>query len=387
MPKESTEIEKKRREQNNKKNSENKKQFSTKAEPIAESIIHNNSESSTFCFIMPKSGEATKFEGKSPSDFLQHIKDVDFAWINFRVSDLEKDGPKVASEFGFTPNIVSNLVGKKFSDHDDIETELGLFVPAINIKDYNVQINKLIIIIKGNLILTLHDEYVTRLVKFSRYAGKFFKKIPKSIKVVDKISYVLIRILEENNSRNFDGIRQIQEQGEVVSKHLIEPTMQKKGLGTSIYQMKRSLLTYLEALWATLDVIQYLRYGDPEQLTDDSKILQKIGLIGSDLTMQISISEQMSTVLASGLEVLQSIYNNQLQILNNRMSYVVAWLTILGTAVLVPNTLGTIFGIGPISELLATKTMINILIASTIISVIGAYWFVKTKKILPGKIE
>jgi magnesium transporter len=54
----------------------------------------------------------------------------------------------------------------------------------------------------------------------------------------------------------------------------------------------------------------------------------------------------MSNVLSSGLEVMQSIYNNQLQNLNNRFALVTAYLTVLGTAFLVPNTIATIAGSG-----------------------------------------
>ena len=50
----------------------------------------------------------------------------------------------------------------------------------------------------------------------------------------------------------------------------------------------------------------------------------------------------MSNVLALGLEVMQSIYNNQLQNLNNRFALVIAYLTVPGTAFLVPNTIATI---------------------------------------------
>ncbi|HZV47715.1 MAG TPA: hypothetical protein VFG06_10280, partial [Thermodesulfovibrionales bacterium] len=60
----------------------------------------------------------------------------------------------------------------------------------------------------------------------------------------------------------------------------------------------------------------------------------------------IELSEQMSNVLSSGLEVMQSIYNNQLQNLNNRFALVTAYLTVLGTAFLVPNTIATIAGSG-----------------------------------------
>lgn len=38
---------------------------------------------------------------------------------------------------------------------------------------------------------------------------------------------------------------------------------------------------------------------------------------------------------------MQSIYNNQLQSLNNRFALVTAYLTVLGTAFLVPNTIAT----------------------------------------------
>ena len=230
---------------------------------------------------------------------------------------------------------------------------------------------------KSNIIVTIHGENVTRLVKFARYAVTFFKKVPKNLDDVDKITLVLIRILDENNERNFDGIRSIQEQGEEISKYLIQPSAPRQELGTDIYKMKHALISYLEALWATLDVVHYLRYGDAELITDDSVILQKIGMLSTDLTRQISISEQMSTVLASGLEVLQSIYNNQLQMLNNRLALVVVWLTVLGTVVLVPNTLATIFAIGTFAEKIGEINIVLLIILSTIVSGILAYWYGK----------
>ncbi|MBI2658803.1 magnesium transporter CorA, partial [Candidatus Woesearchaeota archaeon] len=144
--------------------------------------------------------------------------------------------------------------------------------------------------------------------------------------------------------------------------------------------------SYLEALWASLDVVHYLRYGDAELITDDPIILQKVGMLSTDLTRQISISEQMSTVLASGLEVLQSIYNNQLQMLNNRLALIVVWLTVLGTVVLVPNTIATILSIGHISDKITINTVIVVLVISTLVSAIVAYLYGK-KLLLPPKLS
>ncbi len=341
-----------------------------------------NNLSPTFCVAMLKNGNTVKIEGKV-EEFLQTIREADFSWINVQVNDLHEDGGNAASLLGFTPLVVHELVKQRFSGYEDHTTELGLLLPAVRVRALEVEINKLVVLIKSNIIVTIHGEHITRLVKFARYAVTSFKKVPKNLDDIDKISLVLIRILDENNERNFDGIRSIQEQGEEISKYLIEPTFPKKELGADIYRMKHALISYLEALWATLDVIHYLRYGDAELITDDAAILHKIGMLSSDLTRQISISEQMSTVLASGLEVLQSIYNNQLQILNNRLALIVVWLTVVGTVVLVPNTLATIFGIGAIAENMSGSTVIWLIVVSTIVSGVMAYWYGKRLLITP----
>lgn len=341
----------------------------------------NNNLSPTFCVAMLKNGGTVKIEGKV-EDFLQTIKEADFAWINVQVDDLKENGSRVASALGLDTSIVHELVSQRFSGYDDHTTELGLLLPAVRVRQLEVEINPLMILMKSNLIVTLHGEHVTRLVKFARYAVTFFKKVPKNLDDIDKISLVLIRILDENNERNFDGIRSIQEQGEEISKYLIEPTSARDELGSDIYKMKHALISYLEALWATLDVIHYLRYGDAELITDDPIILQKIGMLSTDLTRQISISEQMSTVLASGLEVLQSIYNNQLTRLNNRISLLALWLAVLGTSFIVPNTIATIFST-PIGEHIEWPAQLAILTVSTLVSAILAYLILKKKLLFP----
>ena len=352
---------------------------------IQQEIQKNNANGSvilspTFCVAMMKNGTTSKIEG-SVDQFVQMIKDADFTWVNVQVSDLESEAVHVASTLGFTPSILTELLGQRFSGYEDLNTELALMLPAVRVRQLDVEVNKLIILMKGNTIVTIHDKHVTRLIKFARYAVTFFKKVSKNLDEIDKISLVLIRILDENNERNFDGIRSIQEQGEVISKYLIDTKLRRE-LGTDIYKMKHALISYLEALWASLDVIHYLRYGDAELITDDQITLQKIGILSADLTRQISISEQMSSVLASGLEVLQSIYNNQLTVLNNRISMLALWLAVMGTAFIVPNTIATILGT-QIGELLSWKTELTIIIVSTLVSVMLAYILIKKKSLFP----
>jgi hypothetical protein len=95
--------------------------------------------------------------------------------------------------------------------------------------------------------------------------------------------------------------------------------------------MKHTLIDYLNVLWATKDVAESLRNGDANLVTNDERILSRIGLLSDNIDQHIGLTEQMSNVLASGLGVMQSIYNNQLQSLNNRFALVTAYHTVLGT--------------------------------------------------------
>ncbi|HLG25155.1 MAG TPA: CorA family divalent cation transporter [Candidatus Nanoarchaeia archaeon] len=354
-------------------------------DPAVKEPSKQTNSTHNFCVAMMKNGTASKMEG-NPESFLETIKESDFAWVNIQVKDINEESAKIAAMFGFSPSLLSEILNQRFSGYEDFTTELALLLPSVHVSDLEVQVNKLIVLMKGNIIITIHDANVTRFFKFARYAVTFFKKVPKNLDDIDKISLVLIRILDENNERNFDGIRSIEEQGELISKYLVEKTFPRDQLGADIYKMKHALITYLETLWATLDVIHYLRYGDAEMITDDTAILQKVGILSTDLTGQISISEQMSSVLASGLEVLQSIYNNELTILNNRLSLLAVWMAILGTAFIVPNTIATVFGTA-IGDHLEWHTMLIILIISTIVSMFFVYWFVKKRNILPPKVE
>ncbi|OGS52418.1 MAG: hypothetical protein A3K75_05570 [Euryarchaeota archaeon RBG_13_61_15] len=84
------------------------------------------------------------------------------------------------------------------------------------------------------------------------------------------------------------------------------------------------------------------------------------------------------------MEVLQALYNNQLQVLNNRMALTITWLTVLGTAVLVPNTLATVFGSMAGLETNWLIWYTAILFLSTANATVLAYWWVKRKVQLPG---
>ncbi len=348
-----------------------------------------SSSQRAFCVALPVSGgKPLKLTGDNPHEFIQVLKESSIAWLNFPVTDIKKDAEIIAMSLGFSSSLVPTLLSNYLSAYEDRDTEMGLMLPAVSVKKFEVLVSPILILIRKDLILTIHDEKVNRLVRFSRYADAFMRKIKPNLLEQDKLTIILTRIIDENNNKNFDHLREIEAQGDELSKILMDPTTPRGIIAPEIYNMKHALVNYLDTMWAALDVINSLRHGDAELITDSPKLLSRLGILSDDVNRHIALSEHMSEVLASGLEVLQSIYNNQLQVLNNRLALVVGWLTLLGTAVLVPNTLATIFSNAAFEMGPEDKWWFSILlILSTVISTLMAYWWVKKKGLLPFKVD
>ncbi len=341
-----------------------------------------------FCVALAASGECKRMPCDSPSDVNAVVEKSRVAWVNHSVDDLRVRGEEIATSMGFSAGLVSKLLESHFSDYEDRDSELGLMVPAVTVKSLEVTVNPLLILMRKGIILTITSGEVFRLVRFSRYADAFFRKIPKNVSWQDVLTLTLVRIIDENNDRNFDHLREIESQADELNKDLMDSKTSRHKLGPAIYNMKHALITYMNVLWATLDVINNLRYGDAEVITDNRKILERITVLATDVTTHLELSEHMSEVLASGLEVLQSIYNNQLQILNNRLALLVAYLTIIGTAILVPNTIATVAGNGMFEF---TKADIDwylaLIVGSTLAATALSWWVVKTMGLLPKSPE
>jgi magnesium transporter len=329
------------------------------------------------CVSLPHVGKPVRVVGNSPTEFISTLQDSTLAWINFSADDVQKDGSDIAVKLGFSASLIPMVVKGYYAAFEDRDTEMAIMIPAVRISGLDLTTYPLIVLVRKDLIVTIHSCEVERLILFSRYADSFLRKLPHDMPQQDKLTLMLVRILDENNSYNFEHLREIEEQSDEMSEMLLDPNAPRVEIGKNIYKMKHTLIAYLNTLWRTLDVLHSLRYGDAELVSDNPKTLAQIGLLVEDVNRQISLSEHMSEVLASGLEVMQALYNNQLQILNNRMALTMTWLTILGTAVLVPNTLATIFGfvfnLGQ-EELLWS---LSVMIIATVGSTYLAYWWVK----------
>jgi magnesium transporter len=277
--------------------------------------------------------------------------------VDFITDDPIRDLPVVAAQMGFSEAFIANLSSCDQLNYQDFDTEMWLTFPTIQIRGNDVKPHQMVVLIRSNFIFTFHVRTVDkRFLRLRRYSETIMRKIPTEIATEDRLTILLSRILEANNDSNFRHLRMIEEYGDELNKDLMDRDVDKSTLGPKIYEMKHALIIYMNALWESVDVLQGIRYGDAELLTDDPKLVNMFTGMVEQVKSQIALSEHMSEVLASGIEATQSIYNNQLTIannqltvsnnkltlLNNRLSKIIAYLTIIGTAILIPNTIATI---------------------------------------------
>ena len=217
-------------------------------------------DESSFCVTLKEGGKTGRTTDSSPEEYLAAIQDSTVAWADFAVKDLEQELEGIGISMGFQRIPYQKLLSGFYSSYEDYDTELGIMLPAVSMTENDMAVHPIVILIRGNFIVTIHREGMNRLLKFSRYAQPFFKKIAAD-STPDRVTLVLERIIDENNDRNFDYLRGIEAHGDSISKSLIEEKISKQQIAKDIYNMKHVLINYLNVLWATKDVIESLSTG------------------------------------------------------------------------------------------------------------------------------
>jgi magnesium transporter len=340
-----------------------------------------------FCVGLYPSGKTNKQDAESPIPFLEVMNRSVVSWVDYITDDPIKDIPLVAAQMGFSDTFISSISGETTIKYQDFDSEMWMNIPSIQIRGTDVKAYPLLMLIRKNVVFTMHVSLVDkRFIRLRRYSDTILKKIPPDGLPEDSLTILISRIIDANNDSNFRHLRVIEEDGDTLNEDLMRPETDRSQLAPKIYQMKHALITYMNALWDSVDVLHALLYGDAELITNDNKLLQMLSVMSDEVKSQIGLAEHMSEVLASGLEVMQTIYNNQLQHLNNRIALVMTYLTIVGTAVLVPNTLATVMGNSVFSfDSSDMWWYILLMVGVTVVSTGLVWWWIKKMGWMPKK--
>jgi magnesium transporter len=313
-------------------------------------------------------GSSFKLANISPEEILSVSSSCTVSWTECIVDDLPEAAKDVTKALGITldPSIV---LASYLSGYEDRGEILGLMLPTIMFTGSKVRVTPMLIYLRKDHIVTVQDEHAGKILRLSEYASTFFRRLPtKPEEWADRQTTLLIRIIDELSEHNFTVLRMIVEAAEQIEIDLAGLRQIPRDLTVEMSSIKTSVLTFLNAIWATHTTVHSLRYGDPDMVTDNDTILSKFDVVLAGLERQIQMAEHVLEVLTAGMNVLQTE-------VSNKLGSFLLWLSVIGTAVLVPNTLATIYGAFPAPESMSLTRLLA-LIFSTAGATYGSYWFV-----------
>ena len=319
-------------------------------------------------------GVPYKKESIQLEEAAQTLSIGNLTWIECVVDDIVTEAPKILEKLDIQmdPKV---LLSGYVSAYEDAGDTLGIMLPFIVTGDSRTQTSPVLIFMKKDLIVTIHDDYGGKITKLYNYSNSLMRKLPKEPEQwAARQTILLFRLIDEVSETNFSGLRTIVEQAEQLEIDLTGPRQVERDVGFEISNMKRSLLTFLNAVWATHDTVRSVKFGDPDMLTDDDDILEKFEVILGRLDRQIQMAENVMDIISTGITIIQTETSNKL-------TKLIVWLTVAATAVLVPNTVATIFGIPDLQ--ISWTWVLPILAISTIISAVVTYRYTKQWRVNP----
>ena len=241
-----------------------------------------------FCVGLYPSGKTFKQDAESPIPFLEIVNRSLITWVDYITDDPQKDIALVAAQMGFSESLISSLSGETTLNYQDFDTEMWMRLPCIQIRGVDVKAYPLFILIRKNIVFTIHVSLVDkRFIRLRRYSDTILRKIPMDGLSEDKLTVLMTRIIDANNDSNARHLRVIEELGDDLNEDLMSSNTDRSKLGPKIYEMKHALITYMNALWETVDVLHTVRYGDAELLTNNEKLLDMISLMIDEVKGQI----------------------------------------------------------------------------------------------------
>lgn len=299
-----------------------------------------------------------------------------FCWIECFVKDVEKDSLKIINEFvKMSEDEYKLLFQHNESDYQDYENSVGLKFTVVTMTDNIIKPTNYLILLSDRLILTIHcaEKPVTKVFDIShRLLPRilaFTYTHSKQQFLIDAQSILLVRIIDDITTVNFHTLQQIEKKAEKLESEL-------RGLSDDevfdrIVEIKNDLSKFHDAMWSIYDSIYQLRHGDANLITDEKDYLEEFNHLLNLISNQIQSSSNVLQLVSTGFTYMQSRNTNDL-------SKLIVVLTIVGTVVLVPNTIGTVFGAITIPDTVKISLMV-------ILTGISGFWSYRYGKLWKRK--
>jgi magnesium transporter len=124
----------------------------------------------SFCIILSQDNGIVRLSDRPLEEYLQEVCTASIAWIDFSIPANDQEIERIAHIAGFSKIPIPKLTTGFYSAYEDYDTELGIMFPSVTVKIEKMTVHPLFILIRDNLVLTVHSEEINRLLRFSRYA-------------------------------------------------------------------------------------------------------------------------------------------------------------------------------------------------------------------------
>ena len=116
---------------------------------------------------------------KKPSvqleEAIQEITHGHLTWIECVVDNIVNDTPMVLQNLGITMD-PSVLLSGYVSSYEDKEDTLGVMLPFVVTSANKTQTSPLLIFLKKDLVVTIHDDYGGKITRLYNYSGTLLRK-------------------------------------------------------------------------------------------------------------------------------------------------------------------------------------------------------------------
>jgi len=156
-----------------------------------------------FCIILSKDGRIDRQIDRPLEEYLAAIPTASIAWIDYSTKDDAREIEQLAQAAGFTKLPIPKALHRFLLGIRGLRHGTRDHAPLGHHQKRHHDGSPALCLNPGKLHITVHSEDINRLLRFSRYAQPFFKRI-SSMCTCDKITLMLERIIDENNDRNFE---------------------------------------------------------------------------------------------------------------------------------------------------------------------------------------
>ena len=168
-------------------------------------------------------GVPYKKESIALEEAAQTLSIGNLTWIECVVDDIVAETPKILEKLDIQmdPKV---LLSGYVSAYEDVGDTLGIMLPFIVTGDSRTQTSPVLIFMKKDLIVTIHDDYGGKITKLYNYSNSLMRKLPKEPEQwADRQTILLFRLMDEVSETNFSSLRTIVEQAEQLEIDLAGP--------------------------------------------------------------------------------------------------------------------------------------------------------------------